>query len=67
MAIGVALLVGNSNFGSNFLDPHCKQNSDSVFDAKDSGQDFFLDSDVWRVRKLEFPFQNLEFQYLIRK
>jgi hypothetical protein len=28
---------------------------------------YFLNSDVWRVRKSEFRFQNLEFWYLIRK
>ncbi len=54
-------------FGSDFWDPHRKQNSDSVFDSKDFGRIFFLNSNVWRVRKLEFRFQNLEFRYLIRK
>jgi hypothetical protein len=28
---------------------------------------YFLNSDVWRVRKSEFRFQNSEFRYLIRK
>ncbi len=28
-------------FGSNFWDPNCKQNSNSVFDSKDSGRIFF--------------------------
>jgi hypothetical protein len=28
---------------------------------------FFMNSDVWRVRKSEFRFQNLKFWYLIRK
>jgi hypothetical protein len=54
-------------FGSDIWDPHRKQNSDSVFDSEDSGWNFFLNSDVWRVRKLEFRFQNSEFRYLIRK
>jgi hypothetical protein len=30
-------------FGSNFLDPHWKRNSDSVFDSKDSGWNFFFE------------------------
>jgi hypothetical protein len=33
-------------FGSDFWDPHWKRNSDSVFDSKDSGQNFFLNSAV---------------------
>jgi hypothetical protein len=60
--------VGNSDFWFRFLGhPYRKQNSDSVFDSEDSGQIFVLNSDVWRVRKLEFRFQNLEFRYHIRK
>jgi hypothetical protein len=39
-------LVGNSDFRSEFRDPHWKQNSDSVFDSEDSGQVFFLNSAV---------------------
>jgi hypothetical protein len=30
-------------FGSNFWDPHCKWNSDSVFDSKDSGRKIFFE------------------------
>ena len=33
--------LGIPIFGSNFWDPHCKQNSDSVFDSEDSGRIFF--------------------------
>ncbi len=33
--------LGIPIFGSNFWDPHRKQNSDSVFDSKDSGRIFF--------------------------
>jgi hypothetical protein len=36
--------------GSDFWDPHCKRNSDSVFDSKDSG------------RKILFKFRCLESQ-----
>ncbi len=48
--------LGIPIFGSDFWDPHRKQNFDSVFDSKDSGRIFFWNSDVWRVRKLEFQF-----------
>ncbi len=34
-------LVGNLIFGSDFWDPHCKRNSDSVFDSGASGRFFF--------------------------
>jgi hypothetical protein len=30
-------------FGSDFWDPHCKWNSDSVFDSKDSGWKFIFE------------------------
>ncbi len=43
-------------FGSNFWDPHWKQNSNSVFDSGDSGWIFFWKLDVWKVRNLEFIF-----------
>jgi hypothetical protein len=33
--------LGIPIFGSDFWDPHCKRNSDSVFDSKDSGRFFF--------------------------
>ncbi len=39
-----------------FLIPHCKRNSNSVFDSKDSGRFVFWNSDVWRDRKSEFWF-----------
>ncbi len=34
--------LGIPIFGSNFWDPHCKRNSDSVFGSKDSGWIFSL-------------------------
>ncbi len=33
--------LGIPIFGSDFRDPHCKRNSDSVFDSKNSGGFFF--------------------------
>jgi hypothetical protein len=33
--------LGIPIFGSDFWDPHCKQNSNSVFDSEDSGRIFF--------------------------
>ncbi len=33
--------LGIPIFDSSFWDPLCKQNSNSVFDSKDSGQNFF--------------------------
>jgi hypothetical protein len=38
--------LGIPIFGSDFWDPHWKQNSDSVFDSGDSGWIFFLNSAV---------------------
>ena len=38
--------LGIPIFGSDFWDPHRKQNSDSVFDTRDSSQMFFLNSAV---------------------
>ncbi len=35
--------LGIPIFGSNFWDPHCKRNSNSVFDSKDSGRIFFFE------------------------
>jgi hypothetical protein len=35
--------LGIPIFGSNFWDPHWKQNSDFVFDSKDSGRKTFLE------------------------
>jgi hypothetical protein len=34
--------LGIPIFGSDFWDPHCKRNSDSVFNSKDSGRKIFL-------------------------
>ncbi len=48
--------LGIPIFTSDFWDPHRKQNSNSVFDSKDSGWNYFWNSGVWRVRKLEFRF-----------
>ncbi len=35
--------LGIPIFGSNFWDPNPKQNSDSIFDSKDFGRDFFFE------------------------
>jgi hypothetical protein len=37
----LATWLGIPIFGSNFWDPHCKRNFDSVFDSKVSGHFFF--------------------------
>ncbi len=37
-----AARLGIPIFGSNFWDPHCKRNSDFIFDSKDSGWNLFL-------------------------
>jgi hypothetical protein len=49
--------LGIPIFRSDFWDPHRKQSSNLVFDSKDSGLNFFGNSDVRRVRKLEFLFE----------
>ncbi len=46
--------LGIPIFGYDFWDPHRKQNSDSVFDSKDSGQIFFLNSIVEKLRNWNF-------------
>jgi hypothetical protein len=47
--------LGIPIFGSNSWYPHQKQNSDSISDFRNSGR-FFLNYNVWKVRKLEFQF-----------
>ncbi len=42
--------LGIPIFGSDFWDPHRKWNSNSVFDSKDSGWIFFLNSAVEKSR-----------------
>ncbi len=48
--------LGIPIFGSDFLEPHCKQNSNSIFDSKDSGWIFFEipmsgESENWKSAK----------------
>ena len=50
MPASFASRLGIPIFGSNFWDPHQKQNSDSVFDSKDSGRIFFSNSAVEKSR-----------------
>ncbi len=42
-------------FGSKFWDPHRKQNSDSIFDSKDSGWNFFLKFRCLESQKIGIP------------
>ncbi len=49
-------------FGSDFWDPHWKQNSDSVFDSGDSGWIFFEIAMSGKSKDWNSDFQNLEFQ-----
>jgi hypothetical protein len=42
-------------FGSDFSDPHCKWNSDSVFDSKNSGRIFVLKFRCLESQKLGIP------------
>jgi hypothetical protein len=42
--------LGIPIFGSDFWDPHRKQNSDSVFESEDSGWIFFSNSAVEKSR-----------------
>ncbi len=39
-------------FGSDFWDPHCKQNSDSVFDSEDSGRKIFFEFGYLESQKI---------------
>jgi hypothetical protein len=47
--------LGISIFGSDFWDPHCKQNSDSVFDSEDSGWKIFFEFRCLESQKIEIP------------
>jgi hypothetical protein len=49
-----AARLGIPIFGSNFWDPHWKQNSDLVFDSKGSGWNFFSNSAVEKLRNQNF-------------
>ncbi len=42
-------------FGSDFWDPHRKQNSDSMFDSKDSGWNLFLKFRCLESQKIGIP------------
>ncbi len=46
--------LGIPIFGSDFWDPHWKRNFDSVFDIKDSGQNFFSNSAVKKLRNWNY-------------
>ncbi len=54
--------LGIPIFGSNFWDPHCKQNSDSIFYSKDSGWIFFEIPMSGESENWNSDLQNLEFQ-----
>ncbi len=41
--------------GSDFWDPHRKQNSDSVFDSKDSGRKIFFEFGCLESQKIGIP------------
>jgi hypothetical protein len=46
--------LGIPIFGSDFWDPHWNWNSNSIFDSKDSGWIFFLNSTVEKLRNWSF-------------
>jgi hypothetical protein len=47
--------LGFPIFGSNFWDPHHKQNSDSVFDSEDSGRKIFFEFQCLESPKIGIP------------
>ena len=47
--------MGIPIFGSNFWDPHRKQNSDSVFDSEDSGWKIFFEFQCLESQKIGIP------------
>jgi hypothetical protein len=49
------LWLGIPIFASDFWDPHCKQNSDSVFDSKDSGWKIFFEFRCLERQKTGIP------------
>ena len=51
--------LGIPIFGSDFWDPHRKQNSDSVFDSEDSGRIFFLKFQCLESQKIGIPIYNI--------
>jgi hypothetical protein len=54
--------LGIPIFGSNFWDSHCKQNSNSVFDSKDSGRFFFQIPMSGESENQNSDLRNLEFR-----
>jgi hypothetical protein len=59
--------LGIPMFGSDFWDPIVSGILIPFLIPKIPFGKYFLNSNVWSVRKLEFRFQNSEFWYLIRK
>jgi hypothetical protein len=47
--------LGIPIFGSNFWDPHCKWNSNSVFDSEDSGRKIFFEFRCLESQKVGIP------------
>ncbi len=47
--------LGIPIFGSDFWDPHCRQNSDFVFDSKDSSRKIFFDFQCLESQKIGIP------------
>jgi hypothetical protein len=47
--------LGIPVFGSDFWDPHCKWNSDSVFDSEDSGRKIFFEFRCLESQKIGIP------------
>jgi hypothetical protein len=47
--------LGIPIFGSDFWDPHCKRNSNSVFDSKDSSGIFFLKFQCLESQEIGIP------------
>jgi hypothetical protein len=52
--------LGIPIFGSNFWDPHCKRNSDSVFDSEDSGRKIFFEFRCLESQKIGIPIPKFE-------
>ncbi len=56
--INLGAWLGIPIFGCDFWDPHCKRNSDSVFDSEDSGR-IFLKFQCLESRKIGIPICNI--------
>jgi hypothetical protein len=52
---GLRPWLGIPIFGSDFWDPHRKQNSDSVFNSGDFGQNIFLRFQCLESQKIGIP------------